>query len=180
MKYKTKNWCFQIDKELLSESNTSFSVGSSYTKSESSGIINAVQSKLFDTYKTKWLSIVSSDSGLSGMQNGNKLRNHKLFKLNYETEPYVKTPILSRGQRGALTKFRCGMAPLKIETGRYCQTPIYEHIYFTCTKLIEDEIHVLILCPVYQNIRVTLFEKAASLNEDFSSYEDTEKFKYLM
>ena len=35
---------------------------------------------------------------------------------------------------------------------------------------------------VYQNIRATLFEKAASLNKDFSSYmyEDTEKFKYLM
>ena len=38
----------------------------------------------------------------------------------------------------------------------------------------------MILCLVYQNIRATLFEKVASLNEDFSSYEDTEKFKYLM
>ena len=55
-------------------SNTSLSVGGSYTKSESSGIINAVKSKLFDTYKTKWLSILSSDSGVSGTQNGNTLR----------------------------------------------------------------------------------------------------------
>ena len=161
---------------LLSMSNTSLSVGSSYTKSETSGIIKTVQSKLFDTYKTKWLSIVSSDSGESGTQNGNKLRKYKLFKLNYETEPYVKTPILSRSQRSALAKFRCGVAPLEIETGRYSQTPICERICFNCTKLVEDEIHVLILCPVYPNIRATLFEKAASLNKDFSSCEITEKF----
>ena len=86
----------------------------------------------------------------------------------------MKTLILSRGQRSALAKFRCGVAPLKIETGRYSQTPICERIWLNCTKLVEDELHVLILCPVYQNIRATLFETAASLNEDFSSYEDTE------
>ena len=63
IKYKTKNWCFRIDKELLSVSNTSLSVSSSYTQSESSDIINAVQNKLFDTYKPNWLSIISSDSG---------------------------------------------------------------------------------------------------------------------
>ena len=124
IKYKTKNWCFRIDKVLLPVFNTSVSIGSSYTKSKSSGIINEVQSKLFDTYKTKWLSIVSSDSGVSGTQTGNKLRKYKLFKLNYETEPYVKTPILSRCQRSALAKFRCGVASLKTETGRYSQTPI--------------------------------------------------------
>ena len=72
------------------------------------------------------------------------------------------------------------MAPLKIETGRYSQTPICERICFNCTKLVEDEIHVLILCPDYQNIRAILFEKAVSLNKDFSLYKDTEKFKYLM
>ena len=71
----------------------------------------------------------------------------------------MKTPILSRGQRSALAKFRCGMAPLKIETGRYSQTPICERICFNCTKLVEDEIHVLILCLVYQSIRVTLLKR---------------------
>ena len=174
IKYKTKNWCFRIDKELLSVSNTSHSVGSSYTKSESSDIVSVVQSKLFDIYKTKWLNIISSDSGVSWTQNENKVRKYKLCKINYETEPYVKTPILSRGQRSALAKFNCGMAPMKIEIGRYSQTTICERICFNCTKLVEDEIHVLILCRVYQNIRGTLFEKAASLNKDFSSFEDTE------
>ena len=92
----------------------------------------------------------------------------------------MKTPILSRGQRSAFAKFRCSVAPLKTETGRDNQTPICKRICFNCTKLVEDEIHVLILCLVNQIIRATLFEMAASLNEDFSSYEDTETFKYLL
>ena len=79
-----------------------------------------------------------------------------------------------------ISQIRCGVAPLKIETGRYSQTPICERIYFKCTQIVEDEIHVLILYPDYQNIKAILFEKTVSLNNDFPSYEDTEKFKYLM
>ena len=64
-------------------------------------------------------------------------------------------------------------------SGRYNQTLICERICFNCTYLVEDKIHVLIVCLVYQNIRAILLEEAISLNEDFSLYDDTE-IKCLM
>jgi hypothetical protein len=42
----------------------------------------------------------------------------KLFKEVFETEMYLSKNISSR-YRSAFAKFRCGVAPLRIETGRY-------------------------------------------------------------
>jgi hypothetical protein len=49
---------------------------------------------------------------------GNKLRTYKLFKEVFETEMYLSKNIPSR-YRSAFAKFRCGVAPLRIETGCY-------------------------------------------------------------
>ena len=42
-----------------------------------------------------------------------------MFKVNYQTEDYVQSSYISRGNRSALAKFRTGVAPLRVETGRY-------------------------------------------------------------
>ena len=46
-----------------------------------------------------------------------KLRTYILFKEKFETEWYVQHS-LSRKARSLLAQFRCGVLPLKIETGR--------------------------------------------------------------
>ena len=43
---------------------------------------------------------------------------YKLFKQKYETELYA-TNIYNKGHRSALANFRCGTAPIRLETGRY-------------------------------------------------------------
>lgn len=47
-----------------------------------------------------------------------KLRTYKLLKSNYEVEHYRKIH-MSYAQRSAYAKFRCCVAPIKLETGRY-------------------------------------------------------------
>ena len=48
----------------------------------------------------------------------NKLRTYALFKRQWKLEPYL-TCIDDRDKRVLLTKFRIGICPLRIETGRY-------------------------------------------------------------
>ena len=44
--------------------------------------------------------------------------------------------------RSALSKFRCGVAPLTIETGRYINLPVSERTCPFCKDLVETEMHV--------------------------------------
>ncbi len=45
-----------------------------------------------------------------------KLRTYCTFKENYETEPFVYN-VHNRAHMSLLSRFRCGIVPLKIETG---------------------------------------------------------------
>ena len=47
----------------------------------------------------------------------NKLRTYKLFKSEYGVENYCKV-LVPFNDRSAFAKFRCGVAPIRLETGR--------------------------------------------------------------
>jgi hypothetical protein len=58
---------------------------------------------------------------------------------------------------GAFSKFRYGVTPLKIETGRNEDSPVNERMSFNYGKNIEYELHVLVKCPLYSQIREALY-----------------------
>ena len=64
--------------------------------------------------------------------------------------------IMSRTRRSALAKFRCGVASLRLETRRYERIPYDERNCFNCIKVVEYEEHVLLECPLYNDIRKEL------------------------
>ena len=78
----------------------------------------------------------------------NKLRTYRIFKEELKTEAYVNI-IMLKHHMSALAKFRAGV--LRIETGRYERTifPIYERTCFTWLNNIEDEFHVIMKCPIF-------------------------------
>jgi len=91
---------------------------------------------------------------------GNKLRTYNLFKSSFEYEPYL-TIVGNRDKRVLLTKFRIGICPLRIETGRYEITGGHkgvlasERVCLVCNRAeVEDEYHFLLRCPVYDHRRV--------------------------
>ena len=96
-------------------------------------------------FSFNWKQSVSSSN--SKCNSGrNKLRTYSTFKNTFITEHYVKSNI-SRCQRSALAKFRAGVAPLRIETGRYENIPPEHRYCFICKDTVEDESHVLLQCP---------------------------------
>ena len=88
---------------------------------------------------------------------GNKLRTYRKIKQQYTTQPYVNI-IIAKKHRSAYAKFRCGVAPIKIETCRYGlnRLPIEQRVYEEC-QVVEDECHVIMHCTLYTDIRDQLF-----------------------
>ena len=81
--------------------------------------------------------------------------------------------------RAACAKFRCGVVPLKVETGRYLGQPLEARICPFCPNCIEDEQHVIVHCPAYDSLRKHLFRKASNLCEGFCRNDDIEKIIIL-
>ena len=94
-------------------------------------------------------------------------------------EPYVL--IVNRRQRQAFAKFRCGVAPIRIETGRFVGESVNERVCKICNSgEIEDEEHCLIRCKTYESIRNVLFAAAEDVISNFQELCDEEKFISLM
>ena len=87
---------------------------------------------------------------------GNKLRTYRLFKKDCRPEPYLKQ-IISRNKRRNLSRLRCGVLPLHIETGRFHRppTPLNDRTCPFCTE-IENEIHFIFNCYFYEDLRYNL------------------------
>jgi hypothetical protein len=68
-----------------------------------------------------------------------KLRTYSRFKHEFQTEMCMTINIT---HRSAYAKFRCGLAPLCIETGRYERLQIKERELCHCVNEVESEEHV--------------------------------------
>lgn len=113
-------------------------------------------------------------------QGRNKLRTYRQFKLDPGTEDYVRA-LLPPTHRSALAKFRCGTAPLRIETGRYEGLAEDDRTCFACNySCVEDELHVLTVCPLYHDIRTELYDACNSLVPNFNTFTDREKMCYIL
>ena len=67
-----------------------------------------------------------------------------MFKHVYRAEPYIVNVLLfiPFKYRSARTIFRCGIAPLRLQTGRYESLQPDQSTCFQCTGRIESEQHV--------------------------------------
>ncbi len=109
-----------------------------------------------------------------------KLRTFKLFKTDCKTSDYVKG-CLNKCQRSLLAKFRCGILQLKIETGRFENIELEQRLCIFCERNeIENEVHFLINCDLYKDPRTVLFSKTLDKCKNVNSFNDQEKFIYLM
>ena len=107
-----------------------------------------------------------------------KLRSYVTYKTTYCPEKYV-TLNLKRKERSLLAQFRCGILPLRIETGRYVGEKPAERLCKICnSNQIEDETHFLIYCPFYRVLRETLFSSIDRV--DFNELPDSDKTFILM
>ena len=114
--------------------------------------------------------------------NGNKLRTYRLYKNTVKTEKYLRLQIPKRVRR-TVALFRSGSLPLAIETGRYARPriPIDDRLCKHCDiNEVESERHFMMVCPLYDDMRFELFEKAKTVMNDFETLDINSKFLRLM
>jgi hypothetical protein len=114
--------------------------------------ITLFRQRLIDTFTQNW----SSD-----LESNQVLHLYKHLKHHIEYAEYLS--ILSRkNYRSVITKFRISAHCLRIETGRYGQNRI-ERGERTCnvcqSRDIEDEFHMICVCPCYRLIRKRYIDK---------------------
>ena len=87
---------------------------------------------------------------------------------------------LSRSERSILAQFRCGILPLRIETGRYVGEKPEEGLCNVCQSgQIENELHFLFHCVRYNDFRKYLLS-AITQKDLFLLLSDVEKLNHLM
>lgn len=137
----------------------------------SKSIINMIEDVLFENFKHDLYVKLLSDKQV-------KLRFYKIFKFDFCTENFLNCKMPGK-YRSAFSKFRCGVAQLRVETGRYERSAVEDRVCFNCNNILEDEKHVLLECPLYDSFRQTLFLKARSFDNNFLSRTDQEKVRFL-
>ncbi|XP_050392671.1 uncharacterized protein LOC126811173 isoform X1 [Patella vulgata] len=123
------NWCSKVKSVF-----NSVQMGHIFSNKQQCNI-KEIEQKLINNYSNDWSSEIKSVS---------KLRTYTKFKDTFSTETYVTT-ILSKVERSHLAQFRCGILPLRIETGRYTSQKIEDRLCVMChSGSIEDEWHFLL------------------------------------
>ena len=73
---------------------------------------------------------------------------------------------------------RTGSLPLEVETGRYRNIPLEERICKLCQAAPEDEMHFIIDCQFYNDLRYSMFKMLCDEYTDF--YERPSVIKYIL
>ena len=145
-----KNWCYTVKKKFEDLRLNGFADNQGRLRKKM--YVNAAEEVLARSEERAWLDIIVKEQAVTG-RGHNKLRTYRLMKRTYETEQYC-LPRLPIKHRSAFAKFRCGVVPVRIETGWYERLELNRRICPLCRNGIEDEIHVMLHCPVYSNLRL--------------------------
>lgn len=143
--YKGKNWAYQI-KCILQQH------GFEYVWVQQSEIdipYKTIKQRIFDMYFQKWYSDINNSS---------RLVSYCIYKHNFNFEKYLES-ITENKYKVALARFRTSSHELRIETGRYDDTPRNQRLCKSCNmQKIEDEYHFLLVCPNYRDLRKKYFK----------------------
>jgi hypothetical protein len=156
------NWCSDI-KQILTKLDLM-----EFFDNKSVIYLSEAHSKLNNYYSRLW----SSD-----VQRVSKLRTYITFKSVFSCEDYLKLN-LKRNELSLLAQLRFGILPLRIETGRYIGEAPEQRLCSLCDLMdIESEVHFIIVCPRYRNIRTQYIGHILNTMQTIS---DNEKLCVLM
>ena len=125
-----------------------------------------IHNELQASAELQWLVDIGRETARSG-DGLNKLRTYAKFKSEFGLEPYLSY-VEHEGKRLLLFKLRAGVAPLRIETGRYESNidiltgqakktiPEQCRICQCCFGGVENELHFVLVCPIYSELRKRL------------------------
>ena len=127
--------------------------------------------QLFDREKE-----IFTQSALNSIQNLPKMRTYRLLIQSLGPEDYLLATTDVKN-RVAMTKLRLSNDNLSIEKGRHQNVPLSDRSCPFCPEHLENELHFLIKCPTYANLRARLFADVEVLCIGFS-YPQDENFLF--
>jgi len=90
-----------------------------------------------------------------------RLRSYKLIKVKLELEEYLEFTVGKK--KAALVEMRSGANDLEIEMGRRRRVGVAERICAECKGGVEDEMHLVLECPVYEQTRQAMLAQLSEL-----------------
>ena len=166
--HKNKTWGWSI-RRILKDANLDIHIDLNMPYDNFDSVIQEVHEQLMLKEVDKWKKDLLSQS---------KLRFYRTFKTEFETEKYVKS-CYSKSNRSFIAQIRSGVLPLKVEVGRFTHIPAEQRICDICKASVEDELHFIFQCPVYENLRTDLFNHVSQLY-DITNMEETEMLRIFM
>ena len=165
LQYFGKNWCSEI-KSLFEHVDMQHSFENKQTVD-----LKHVENSFGTIYQRDWNEKLHTIS---------KLRTYVTFKSNYETEKYLKLNI-TKNDRSRLAQFRCAVLPLKIQTGRFSGLASEDSLCQVCDQhAVESEIHFLLQCHVYDDLRKILIDKSGRRDNSFRTMTEAEKLRLIL
>jgi hypothetical protein len=165
--YKVKKLMSKLDKEVNLEDEN-------ITKSW----LMAFKNELSTSDQIAWYNDLFNDKNCI---NGNKLRLYRTHKTRLNPETYVTNPHVTRYERSVMSKLRSGSLPLAVETGRYTKKPLCDRICTLCSSHnIENEIHFVIDCLFYEDLRYTMMNELSKQYPDFKDLPSLAKYCIIM
>ena len=128
--------------------------------------------KLLRNLVSDWFEAVNRPGSING--NG----QNKLRMCSYCIENYCKL-IMPFKHQSSMAIFRRGVAPLRIETGRYENIREDQRICPICKSGIENETHATLKCYLYEEMRTALVDTSLTICTDFDSFSDDEKMNFI-
>ena len=124
-------------------------------------VIIQVGSELKNQFKATIFEQLQSENGKDG-RSGNKLRTYKTIKETYNTEQYLLMKNMPAHVKRAITRIRLSAHSLEIERGRKAKPqsiPACERFCRQCKTRVEDEVHFIVECPLYSQLRTEMLRK---------------------
>jgi hypothetical protein len=126
---------------------------------DSPPIVKAVREVLTEQYEQLAFGRIHSVHGKS-KTSGNKLRTYAMLKSEYKIENYLNI-ILPAHLAQNIARIRTSSHDLEIERGRRVKPisiPADERWCRHCKTTVEDEIHFVTICPLYESYRNELYK----------------------
>ena len=173
-----KNWVYHV-KQHFNEIGMAHLANISYTFTDEN--LSDFDMVMRERNEDDCFARINATGSVVPGRGGNKLRLYKKLKHDITgTEAYVKLA-MGKKHRSAYAKFRCGVAPLNIELGRYRQSPVEQRLCPMCdTNNVEDESHVLLVCPLYNDIRNSLYDAIVLKHPDFNELNNDDKIILIL
>ena len=139
---------------------------------------STIRKKLRKIFERQWLQDISNDK--KGNNQRNKLRTYRNFKNDFSYENYLNY-ISNTPYRITITKLRVSCHILNIEKGRHAKLNVEQRVCTKCNlNMIEDELHFIIMCPMYSILRRKYFTDISNIFPMFHNLTDPQKLNFIM